>query len=471
MSEKQSGLQENYLRDVIQAWDDASERYKRACIEANENSLIWQNWMLVGWKIAIPDTLKWVKIEAQIDWVGTKTQIYMKQFELWFREYEQNKDDGWALEKIVRNTTEIFERMLSDFFAMNTDDLRKWEVALGMANIMDINHLKWEKWQIFWICMANAMTNVIKRTGIAILNWETAILWNSQNHKELSSLVRSCIEQITALKLDSRDLDNIIKKIENWALQVENQIEVNLWWTVIWIETKEKLIPLADWQVIIWFQEIPTESGIIWPRSNGITLIRRTMEELLGADWPNRTFEDFKKAILEDNEDAKFEWLDYPGGMKLWDIATWKTTVYNPFISQQLLGWIEWDPVVWISWIIHGTWNPPKKITNVIWKERFDIEVDFSNLQMPPIMIMCQLTNWITDEVALKQWNMWLPYAVICNTEDVWNIIEMAKNNWIIAKKIGSINSTPEDEEPMLRVDWVGIWKSSFEYEIAEYQG
>ncbi|MDD2516239.1 MAG: hypothetical protein PHF46_03295 [Candidatus Gracilibacteria bacterium] len=471
MSEKQSGLQENYLRDVIQAGDDASERYKRACIEANENSLIGQNGMLVGGKIAIPDTLKGVKIEAQIDGVGTKTQIYMKQFELWFREYEQNKDDGGALEKIVRNTTEIFERMLSDFFAMNTDDLRKGEVALGMANIMDINHLKGEKGQIFGICMANAMTNVIKRTGIAILNGETAILGNSQNHKELSSLVRSCIEQITALKLDSRDLDNIIKKIENGALQVENQIEVNLGGTVIGIETKEKLIPLADGQVIIGFQEIPTESGIIGPRSNGITLIRRTMEELLGADWPNRTFEDFKKAILEDNEDAKFEGLDYPGGMKLWDIATGKTTVYNPFISQQLLGGIEGDPVVGISGIIHGTGNPPKKITNVIGKERFDIEVDFSNLQMPPIMIMCQLTNGITDEVALKQWNMGLPYAVICNTEDVGNIIEMAKNNGIIAKKIGSINSTPEDEEPMLRVDGVGIGKSSFEYEIAEYQG
>ena len=46
-------IKDDYYEKVIKPWDDASEKYKSACIEANKESFIWRNWMLRDWKIFI----------------------------------------------------------------------------------------------------------------------------------------------------------------------------------------------------------------------------------------------------------------------------------------------------------------------------------------------------------------------------------------------------------------------------------
>lgn len=60
----------------------------------------------------------------------------------------------------------------------------------------------------------------------------------------------------------------------------------------------EKLIPLEEGHVLVALYEQPDKNGIIGPRSNGITPIRKKMKELAGrSDWARMTFEDFLKHI------------------------------------------------------------------------------------------------------------------------------------------------------------------------------
>ena len=61
--------------------------------------------------------------------------------------------------------------MLMDLIAMNADDLRWGELAIGATNIIDINRLKWKRWHLFHDSMVVAFKRVIKTTGIAMTAW------------------------------------------------------------------------------------------------------------------------------------------------------------------------------------------------------------------------------------------------------------------------------------------------------------
>jgi hypothetical protein len=74
----------------------------------------------------------------------------------------------------------------------------------------------------------------------------------------------------------------------------------------------EKLVPLEEGHVLVALYEQPDKNGIIGPRSNGITTIRKKMKELAGKKWATMTFEEFLAHIGEDGtaklpEDLKKE--------------------------------------------------------------------------------------------------------------------------------------------------------------------
>ena len=60
-------------------------------------------------------------VKETIDGVGTKVQIYTNQFENIFQSREKKEIEG---EEAKKQATELWERMLMDLIAMNSDDLR-----------------------------------------------------------------------------------------------------------------------------------------------------------------------------------------------------------------------------------------------------------------------------------------------------------------------------------------------------------
>ena len=187
------------------------------------------------------------------------------------------------------------------------------------------------------------------------------------------------------------------------------------------------------------------------------------MHNIGWKDWENKTFEEFleyiwkeKSSKIPDDLKRELKWL------KMWDIATWKTTVFNPFISKKLLGWIDWNPIANISSLIHITWNPLHKISNWIKKENLMAEIDMTDVKIPQIIELLQYIWWISDEEAMSYWNMWTPYAVVCDKDDVDKIIKKAKENKFIAKDIWEIKEK-EINSPKLTITWVWVNNSYIE--------
>ena len=81
-----------------------------------------------------------------------------------------------------------------------------------------------------------------------------------------------------------------------------------------------------------------------------------------------------------------------------------------------------------------------------------------SEIELPPIIEILQLFTGISDKEAMAMWNMWVPYVIICDENNVNTIIEKAENKWIIARKIGDLKEKNTWEKHTL--SWVWIWKS-----------
>jgi len=102
-----------------------------------------------------------VLTKETIDGVGTKVEIYMHQFE---NEFQKMKRDSGNAETYKQTCIELCYRMMLDLVAMNVDDLRNGELGATLTDIIDINHLRGERGQLFKIAMSEAMVKVIQET-------------------------------------------------------------------------------------------------------------------------------------------------------------------------------------------------------------------------------------------------------------------------------------------------------------------
>jgi len=448
---------DNYFNDVIQRWDEASGSFLNECREGNQSSKASSLNMLhtdgsIDIKTNLDNTYikKMRAVKETIDGVGTKIQIYTNQFENTFQSREKQEID-WKTAKI--EATELRERMLMDLIAMNADDLRWWELAIGATNIIDINHLKWARGHLFQDSMADAMKKVIRTTGIAMTAGETAVLGMSPEASKIQTVAQKTIEEIQKILNEqivewmssshNQRIQEIINTF-NTSIKIKSEeISFNIWWTCLWLAADgNKLIHLKDGQTIIGFQETAA-NGIIWPRSNGITKIREDMKTIMGDGRENKTFEAFLAKIWPEKsakipEKVKKICMN----KKLRDIATGKTTVFNPLIANTLLGGIESDPIVWISALIHVTGNPLKKISEWINKDKkntYTVNINMSNMPTPQIITLLQAALDIPDEQAMNKRNMWVPYAVICNPDHATIILRKASEENIEAEIIGTV--------------------------------
>lgn len=301
-------------------------------------------------------------------------------------------------------SVELWERMLWDLIAMNVDDLRNWEMAVAVTNIIDINHLKWVRGKVFSDSMWIALENVIWELDIAMTAWETAVLWEPKKVEQLLGVIdRMWGELRKVLDLDIWDdikwqIRNILERAYSRMRVIEQELEFNIGWTGLWvIWSKNKLVDLEAWQAIVYLQEKPTNNWIIWPRSNWITAIRKHMANLAWEWWENLSFEEFLKIVWEDRLPTRLK--EGCAGLQMWDIATWKTTVFNPFISRKLLWGLENDPIVDISSIIHVTWNPWRKISEWLrGKDNLWVDLHLEGVKLPQIIEILQILWQISDE-------------------------------------------------------------------------
>lgn len=448
-----------YSEEVVKAWDEASGDFKVACEEANSNTTISQYFEDGRLK-------EWYASVESIDGVGTKVQIYTSAFEWYIREFENEEISG---DDLFTKSVDIWERMLHDLVAMNTDDLRQWEMAVSITNIIDINHLKWLRWKVFADSMAQALANVIRNNDIMLTAGETAILWDPKQTQRVIDAQTTTFDGITSLLSSQLWEDHeVIKQVFGILSQHQKAIEVilqeiefNIGGTAKGVtDGKNKLSPLRPWQVVIALQE-KSKDWIIWPRSNGITTIRTHMKKLGWGNWENLSYEDFLTSIWCKADSIPEEIHVVCRWKKMWEIATGKSTVFNPFVSRKLLWWVDGEKNVKLSSIIHITGNPGKKATEgAPWVQ---LDLDISEMPVPTIIAILQHTLDINSEDAMKGWNMGIPYILICDEDQAWEVIRLAEEDGIKARRIWITKE--ESEETISVIKWV--WIDDSEVQLA----
>ena len=89
-------------------------------------------------------------------------------------------------------------------------------------------------------------------------------------------------------------------------------------------------------------------------------------------------------------------------------------------------------------------------------------DIGITDVKIPQIIELLQYIWWISDEDAMSSWNMWTPYAIVCNDSEVQWIIKEAEENWFKAKEIWEIKEKQE-KWPKLVISWVWIKNSTVE--------
>ncbi len=489
----------NYWTNVIDGWDDVSHATKVAVQKAH-----CKLWILANSFRTPDDKLRvWDYIlSMETDGVWTKVQIYMRQFENFYQEFEQQGKTEDSYELLYKRAVELSERTLADLTAMLFDDGINWEQAIAFTNIIDVNDTDWERARIFFMAFKDALASSILQNQVILTNGETANL--GEDPKFIRALNRyqdDGILMIEDIKADRQLLSSLkdlaeyyneqgkfdgeieklsdrigwkisrIKETKEFLIALLAELDLNIGWTFLWIksakEEDKKLVELEEGDVIIGFGERPTKDGIISPRSNWLTLIRESMLELLWDNWENKTFEDYLDVIGEKRVNLPLWMVEKLKGLKMWDIATGKTTVFNWFISDELLWGINWDPIVNISCLRHGTWNPQFKQYKWLWWRR-DIcfVMDLSNSEQADIMTLIQVGLDIDDTLAAKSWNMWLPFTGTCKKWNEEEIIKRSIARGIPAQVIWIVKNR-EEWEAAVTMTWVGIGGSTIEYREA----
>ena len=81
-------------------------------------------------------------------------------------------------------------------------------------------------------------------------------------------------------------------EIQEFATIVEGRMELNIGGSGNGILNGTRLVNMKAGDEILVFCEKKTPSGIISPRANGISAIRK-LEDIFGDDWTNKTITDF----------------------------------------------------------------------------------------------------------------------------------------------------------------------------------
>ena len=157
------------------------------------------------------------------------------------------------------------------------------------------------------------------------------------------------------------------------------------------------------------------ESGF---RSNGLSLVRKIMQETHGENWHEEIYD----------------------GKNLAELILEPSRIYTPAIVN-MFGGFDKSSNADIHGVAHITGGGiPEKLGRVLKPSGFGAYLE--NLFEPPdLMLYCQEKGGVSDEEAYKTWNM--GQGMILISPDAHNVMKIAFEHSIESKIIGEIYSKP----------------------------
>ncbi len=305
--------------------------------------------------------------------------------------------DGVGTKVEVAERIEDHSTVAYDLFAMICDDaVVRGSEPLAVGSIFDVRQLEDSDYQQKALTqLASGYVGAAQEAGVVVVNGEVAELGNRIGGYPPDAVMHFRGRQDTALNY-------------NWG------------GVVMWFAHKERVITGHKVQ--------PGDSliGLAEPgfRSNGITDVRKIMEEHHGEWWHMQT-----KQLL--------------GSLTLGEQVATPSTIYTKFINQLTGGHdISKEPRAEVSAVANITGGgQPSKIGRMLEPSGYGAVID-DPIEPPEIMKYSQEIGGYSDEDAYRVWHMG-PGMVIATPEPD-RVLEAAAENNQEAQYIGEVAESPE---------------------------
>ncbi len=304
--------------------------------------------------------------------------------------------DGVATKAELAERAERFDTLAFDLMAMVCDDavIRGGEPVL-LKSVLDMNTLGPDDSRLHYVEeLARGYVAAAREAGVVIINGELAQLNNRMG------------------RLDKFSIE--------WSADVT------------WFAHESRLITgkeIKPGQAIVGLEE----TGL---RCNGISLIRKILEQNYGPDWQNADFQ----------------------GQKLIDAALQPSQIYSAAVVDMFGGWDLQRPArAELTGAAHISGGGiPEKLGRLLRASGFGAELDDPFIPCP-LMLHCQEIGNATDREAYRTWNMGQGMLLISDQPD--EIISVAKEHGIAAKIVGHVT-----EESGIRIHNQGRFKEGEEW-------
>lgn len=198
--------------------------------------------------------------------------------------------------------------------------------------------------------------------------------------------------------------------------------------TALWVAHKDRI--LTGHQVEAGYALVGLEEEGF--RSNGITDVRKAMQEEYGSQWHHETAREL-------------------GGLSLGSLVQTPSTIYTTLINELTGGYdITNEPKAKIAGIAHITGGGlPSKLGRMLEPSGLGLEVD-APISPPLIMQHVQKLRGFSDREAYSKWHM--GHGMVIVTPEPMLVLEEAAEYGIEAKEIGYVT-----DEPGIRIKNKGV--------------
>jgi len=289
-----------------------------------------------------------------------------------------------------------------DLFAMVCDDavVRGAEPVL-VGSILDVNSLgrKDETYISHVNQLAKGYIDAAKAANVAIVNGEVA---------ELGNRIYGYHESVNIFKRIFKGVDYIItgKSPESEGFNY------NWGAAVVWFANQERLFTgheIQEDDYIIGLEE----KGF---RSNGLSLVRKIMENSHGDDWHKIKYNDVSLA----------------------ELALQPSRIYSGAVVEMFGGYRD-KPQAKINGVVHVTGGGlPGKLGRILKPSKKGAVIEYP-FEPSELMLYCQEKGNVSDEEAYKTWNMGQGMVII--TPEPEKVMEIAEKHSIYSKFIGTVTS------------------------------
>jgi len=169
-------------------------------------------------------------------------------------------------------------------------------------------------------------------------------------------------------------------------------------------------------------------------RSNGLSLLRKIMQNSYGDEWHNETLD----------------------GKNLAELALHPSKIYSAAVVD-MFGGFDGEPKAKVNGVAHITGGGvPGKLGRVLKPSGLGADID--NPYKPcDLMLHCQFQGNVPDDEAYRTWNMGQGMIII--TPEPEKVMEIAHQHSIGSKVIGKVT-----EQPKIRIKSQGYFDKGYKY-------